>query len=55
MPDLFHTYRADGAKIPTYFIESTAPNNVDNSPTPAAVLAGLTRIDPDQAKTSPAI
>jgi hypothetical protein len=49
MPDLFHAYRADGAKIPTYFIETTAPNNVDDSPTPAAALAGLTRIDPDQA------
>src|SRR5271165_634354 len=49
MPDLFRAYRAEGTKIPTYFVESTAPNNVDDSPSSAAAPAGLIPVDPDQA------
>jgi hypothetical protein len=49
MSNLFHAYSVQGANIPTYFIESTAPNNVDDSPAPASAPSGLTSIDPDKA------
>jgi hypothetical protein len=49
MPNLFNAYSVPAAKIPTYFIESTAPNNVDDSPAHATGPAGLTPIDPDRA------
>lgn len=49
MSNLFHAYSVQGANIPTYFIESTAPNNVDDSPAPASAPSGLTPIDPDKA------
>jgi hypothetical protein len=49
MADLFHAYHAEGAKIPTYFIETTAPNNVDDSLAPSVTPMGLTPINPDKA------
>ena len=49
MPDLFYAYYTEGAKIPSYFIESTAPNNVDDSPTPPRAPEGLIQVDPDKA------
>jgi hypothetical protein len=49
MPDLFRAYSVPGTRIPTYFIESTAPNNVDDRPAPAALAHGLVPIDPDKA------
>ena len=48
MPNLFNAYFVPAAKVPTYFIESTAPNNVDDSPH-ATAPAGVTPIDPDRA------
>ncbi|MGA2894479.1 MAG: hypothetical protein ABSE22_16565 [Xanthobacteraceae bacterium] len=49
MAHLFRAYKVDGAKIPTYFIESTAPNNVEDPLTPPLVLRPLTLIDPNLA------
>src|SRR6476620_4650915 len=49
MPDLFCAYCLRGTKIPSYFIASTAPNNVDDRPLPPAVPAGLIPVDPDKA------
>ena len=49
MPDLFGAYRVERTKIPTYFVESTAPNNVDDNPTSPSAPTGLIRIDPDRA------
>ncbi len=49
MANLFNAYCVQQAQIPTYFIESTAPNNVDDSPAPVRAPAGLTPIDPDRA------
>ena len=49
MAHLFRAYKVDGAKIPTYFIESTAPDNVDDGLTPPLVLPPLVLIEPDQA------
>jgi hypothetical protein len=31
MSDFFRAHKAVGTKIPTYFIESTAPENVDDT------------------------
>jgi hypothetical protein len=33
MADLFRAYKVDRAEIPGYFIESTAPNNLDDRST----------------------
>ena len=49
MPDLFCAYRVERTKIPTYFVESTAPNNVDDNPTSSFAPTGLILIDPDKA------
>jgi hypothetical protein len=49
MADFFHAYFAERAKIPTFFIESTAPNDVDDRPAPPVTSPGLTPIDPDKA------
>jgi len=49
MPNLFKAYSVERAKTRTYFIESTAPNNVDDSPALAGAPSGLTPIDPDKA------
>src|SRR5277367_2104059 len=49
MSGLFRAYGVAGAKIPTYFIESTAPDNVDDSPSPVQVPSPLFPIDPDTA------
>jgi hypothetical protein len=49
MSALFRAYAVQGTRIPTYFIESTAPNNVDDSPAPSALPRGLASIDPDKA------
>lgn len=50
MMDYFSAYKAVPTRIPTYFIESTAPNNVDDvAPTPKVVDPDLAWIDSDQA------
>lgn len=49
MPSLFQAYKAIATKVPTYFIESTAPDNVDDEPTSPSAIDGLAPIDPDQA------
>ena len=49
MPDLFRAYKVLGSKIPAYFIESTAPDNVDDKPAPASTISGLQLIAPDTA------
>jgi hypothetical protein len=49
MPGLFRAHEVLATKIPTYFIESTAPDNVDDAPTPAAAIPGLSPIDADDA------
>jgi hypothetical protein len=46
MAALFRGYRAVGTKVPTYFIESTAPANVDDPPTLPTPPEQLTEIDP---------
>jgi hypothetical protein len=46
---LFRAYCMKGTRVPTYFIESTAPDNVDDSPSEATPLPPLESIDPDEA------
>ena len=48
MSDFFRAFKAVGLSVPTYFIESTAPNNVDDEVASNAsqMPAGLTQIDP---------
>jgi hypothetical protein len=47
---LFRAYGVRDTKVPTYFIESTAPSNVDDPPEPPpAMPARLFPIDPDLA------
>jgi hypothetical protein len=49
----FKAYKADGMKIPTYFIESTAPDNVDDTAPipdlPAEFEQYLKEIESEQA------
>jgi fumarate reductase subunit C len=50
MSDFFRAHQAVGMTIPTYFIESTAPDNVDDTVTVPPVLPPeLEPIDSDQA------
>ena len=50
MSDFFRAHKADGTTIPTYFIESTAPNNVDDTGVVPPVLPPeLIPIDSDLA------
>jgi hypothetical protein len=50
MSDFFRAHKADGTTIPTYFIESTAPDNVDDTAVVPPVLPPeLIPIDSDQA------
>jgi len=50
MSDFFRAHQAVGMTVPTYFIESTAPNNVDDTVVPPPVLPPELRpIDPDVA------
>jgi hypothetical protein len=47
---LFCAHKVDGARVPSYFIESTAPNNVDDSPAPPFPLPPqLQPLDADAA------
>ena len=46
---LFCAHKAIGTQIPTYFIESTAPDNVDDSPPPPFVDPRLQPLDPNLA------
>jgi len=44
MSDFFRAHKAVGTKIPTYFIESTAPENVDDTVVASSKLpAGANR------------
>lgn len=48
--DFFRAHQAVGTSVPTYFIESTAPDNVDDTAVPATTLPPeLTPIDSDLA------
>lgn len=49
MAALFRAYGVRVAKIPTYFIESTAPNNVDDIPSVSAVPGQLFPINANTA------
>jgi hypothetical protein len=50
MSDFFRAHQAVGMTVPTYFIESTAPNNVDDTVVVPPVLPPeLQPIDPDLA------
>jgi hypothetical protein len=50
MLDFFRAHEVDGARVPAYFIESTAPNNVDDrTPAQTPLPARLTEIPPDDA------
>jgi hypothetical protein len=50
MTSLFCAHKAVGTKVPSYFIESTAPNNVDDEPAPEPPLPPqLIAIDADKA------
>jgi hypothetical protein len=50
MSDFFRAHKAVGTPVPTYFIESTAPDNVDDTAVAApVVLPNLTPIDSDLA------
>jgi pimeloyl-ACP methyl ester carboxylesterase len=50
MADLFRAYKVDGAAIPGYFIESTAPDNLDDRFTaPPPLRAKLTPLNPNEA------
>src|SRR6267142_1760855 len=50
MSDFFRAHQAVGTTIPTYFIESTAPNNVDDTvAVPPVLPPELTPIDSDLA------
>ena len=52
MPDFFRAFQAQVTRVPTFFTESTAPNNVDDAvPSNASKPPpDLTEIDPDLAK-----
>jgi hypothetical protein len=53
MSDFFRAYKADGTQIPTYFIESTAPNNVDDTAVDKPMaLEGLELIEPSDDAVS---
>jgi hypothetical protein len=46
MADLFRAYQVNDVRIPTYLIESSAPINVDDTPSPQQSVAGrLTPLD----------
>jgi len=49
MPGLFRAYVAKRTRIPTYFIESTAPDNVDDGPVAATVPEQLSQMDANDA------
>src|SRR3954454_16552805 len=50
MSDFFRAHQAVGMTIPTYFLESTAPDNVDDTVVKPPVLPpDLKPIDPDLA------
>jgi hypothetical protein len=49
MPDLFRAYQVRDVRIPTYLIESSAPINVDDSPSPQALPDRLTPLDAQEA------
>jgi pimeloyl-ACP methyl ester carboxylesterase len=49
MADLFSAYEVQGAKIPAYFIESTAPNNIDDHATYQTVPHNTVQIGADVA------
>lgn len=50
MRDLFCAYKISDAKVPSYFIASTAPDNVDDKPAPPPALPPqLAAIPADQA------
>ena len=49
MPGLFRAYAARGAQVPSYFIESTAPLNVDDKPSDPRLPPELEKIEPDAA------
>ena len=49
MGNLFRAYRVRDTIAPTYFIESTAPDNVDAMPPPAPVPGDLCLIEPELA------
>lgn len=51
MPDFFRAYEAQGTQVPTFFIESTAPDNVDDEvpSNRSKVPEGLVEIAGDQA------
>ncbi len=50
MSDFFRAHQAIGTPVPTYFIESTAPDNVDDTAADKPVdLPNLTPINSDQA------
>jgi hypothetical protein len=50
MLDFFRAHKAIGTTIPTYFIESTAPDNVDDTAAePAVARPELAPVDSDQA------
>jgi len=51
MSDLFRVYQVSGSRMPAYFIESTALNNVDDEPEESnqPPREDLTRLDPDEA------
>src|SRR3954464_8345085 len=50
MSDFFRAHQAVGMTVPTYFIESTAPNNVDDTVVVPPILPPeLEPIDPDVA------
>ena len=46
MADLFRAYQVNDVRIPTYLIESSAPINVDDTPSPQQGVPGrLTPLD----------
>jgi pimeloyl-ACP methyl ester carboxylesterase len=50
MSDFFRAHRAIGTPVPTYFIESTAPDNVDDTGAGSPVaIDGLEDVDSDEA------
>ena len=49
MPDLFRAYHVRDVRIPTYLIESSAPINVDDRPSPQSMPDRLTPLDAVEA------
>lgn len=51
MSDLFRVYQVSGSRMPAYFIESTALNNVDDEPEESSQppRQDLSPLDPDEA------